>query len=91
MKGRTVPSFLPGLPISGFLIFEKTFSICFLSNGVTSPNSCYANLIASGIFLIAPDLTRLVSDNKNFANGPISNKSFVFVATVHPDNLQDVL
>ena len=29
------------------------------------------SLDMSGIFLIPPDLTRFVSANKNFANGPI--------------------
>ena len=46
IKGRTVPSFLPGLPIAGFLTDSKTFSICFFKSGVTFPNCCSANFIA---------------------------------------------
>ena len=77
-NSTTSPDFL--VPDSGFLAVLKTFSICFCNNGVTSPNSFFANSIASSIFLIPPDLIRFPSDNKNLANAPISNMSSVFVA-----------
>ena len=88
LNGSMSPSFFTSLPTLGFLTLLKTFSICFLNNGVTSPNSFFANLRAWSIFLIAPDCTNLYSTSKNF---PISNMSFVFWVVLRLYNLQRVI
>ena len=68
------------VPDSGFLAVLKTFSICFCNNGVTSPNSFFANSIASSIFLIPPDLIQGQSITEVF--GYWCNACFSFESTV---------